>query len=544
MQLDRSILTVSESRRSPSRQVDCLIYIAHARAEPPVLPHLPPPELHFYHLSHLFTASSYPFTIYHLSPPPVSSALAPLLPSSYCPSSSNMSATRPTSPATSLHSNMSHRTVDTTPPDGGRTAWLTIAGAWMVQFCTFGYINAFGVYQDFYVRDFLSHESPSNVSWIGSLQLFLMYAPGVFVGHAFDAGYFHHVQIAGSILHVFSIFMLSLTQRDHYYQVFLSQGVGVGLAVGLLFIPSLSIISHHFRDRRALATGIAVSGASCGGIIFPIMLNHLFSNPAIGFANGVRTSGAVIAALLAVANLIMRTRLPPKEGGFLSMFNAQVMRKILSDGAYTSSGAGAFCANLGMFVPFFYLQLFAADHHVDTTVTTYILAILNAGSTLGRTIPVAVAPKLGVYNMLLAALLTSAALIFAIFGASNTPSVIVVAVLFGFSSGAYVSLIPPLLGMLSNDLSELGLRMGLAFSIVGVSNLLGTPIFGALLNTRAHTATHDSNLDSNSSTPNDPRVWWKALIFAGVCIVAGFLCMAVSRTIFVRRRASRRISRV
>lgn len=42
--------------------------------------------------------------------------------------------------------------------------------------------------------------------------------------------------------------------------------------------------------------------------------------------------------------------------------------------------------------------------------------------------------------MLLAALLTSAALIFAIFGASNTPSVIVVAVLFGFSSGACKSL--------------------------------------------------------------------------------------------------------
>lgn len=56
-----------------------------------------------------------------------------------------MSATRPTSPPTSLRSNMStptkshrelteksdkgHRTVDTTPLDRGRTAWLTIAGA-------------------------------------------------------------------------------------------------------------------------------------------------------------------------------------------------------------------------------------------------------------------------------------------------------------------------------------------------------------------------------------------------------------------------------
>ncbi|KAI0752945.1 major facilitator superfamily domain-containing protein [Daedaleopsis nitida] len=414
-----------------------------------------------------------------------------------------------------------------TPPDGGRAAWLTIAGAWMVQFCTFGYLNAFGVYQDFYVRDFLSHESPSNISWIGSVQLFLMYAPGVLVGHAFDSGYFHHVQIAGSILHVFSIFMLSLTHRDQYYQVFLAQGVGVGLGVGLLFIPSLSIVSHHFRNRRALATGIAVSGASCGGIVFPIMLNHLFALPDIGFANGVRTSGAVIAALLAVANIVMRTRLPPKRRSFSSVLNAKMLKRILSDGAYTWSNTGAFCTNLGLFVPFFYLQLFAADHGVDATVTTYILAILNAGSTLGRTLPVMLAPKLGVYNLLLAAVLTSAALIFAIFGATNTPGVIVVAVLFGFSSGAYVSLIPPLLGMLCTDLSELGLRMGLAFSLVGVSNLLGTPIFGALLSTG----------DGRTATgADDPLVWWKALVFAGVCIVAGGVCMAVSRTLFARAR--------
>ncbi|KAM5539789.1 hypothetical protein V8D89_006602 [Ganoderma adspersum] len=411
-------------------------------------------------------------------------------------------------------------TLATIPPDGGRAAWLTIAGAWMIQFCTFGYLNAFGVYQDFYTRDFLSHESPSNISWIGSLQLFLMYAPGAFVGHAFDAGYFHHIQIAGSILHVLSIFMLSLTSRDQYYQIFLAQGVGVGLGVGMLFLPSLSIVAHHFRNRRALATGIAVSGASCGGVVFPIMLNRLFSNPSMGFANGVRVSGAVVAALLAVANAIMRTRLPPKRRSFFSVFNRDYMRRVLGDHAYTTSAVGAFCTNLGLFVPFFYLQLFAETHGVNKTVTTYILAILNAGSTIGRTLPVTLADKLGVYNLLIPSILASAVLIFALFGATSTGGVITVAVLFGFSSGAYVSLIPPLLGMLCTDHGELGLRMGLAFSVVGVSMLVGTPIFGALLNT---------------NTSGAALVWWRALVFAGVCIMAGFLCMGVSRVFYARR---------
>lgn len=64
------------------------------------------------------------------------------------------------------------------------------------------------------------------------------------------------------------------------------------------------------------------------------------------------------------------------------------------------------------------------------------LAILNAGSTLGRTLPVTLADKLGVYNLLIPSILTSAVLIFALFGATSTGGVITVAVLFGFSSGA------------------------------------------------------------------------------------------------------------
>ncbi|TBU39592.1 MFS general substrate transporter [Dichomitus squalens] len=416
-------------------------------------------------------------------------------------------------------------TSESFPPDGGRVAWLTLAGAWMVQFCTFGYLNAFGVYQDFYTREFLSHETPSSISyalfssdtstahlrrasqprlrhsWIGSLQLCLMYAPAVVVGRAFDAGYFRHVQLAGSLLHVFSIFMLSLTTPERYYQVLLAQGVGVGLGAGMLFLPSLSVVSHHFRRRRALATGIAVSGASCGGVVFPIVLNQLFANPKMGFANGVRASGALVAVLLTVANAVMRTSSPSKRHGFLPVSHWKHAKRILVDHAYTTSVVGAFCTNLGLFVPFFYLQLFAADHGVNATITTYILAILNAGSTLGRVLPVALANQLGVYNMLLFSILMSAVLIFALFGATSAGSVITVAVLFGFSSGAYVSLIPPLLGMLCTDHSELGLRMGLAFSVVGVSMLIGTPIFGVLLKT-----------DSSGVV----LVWWKALVFAGV----------------------------
>ena len=42
-------------------------------------------------------------------------------------------------------------------------------------------------------------------------------------------------------------------------QVFLAQGLGVGLASGITYVPSYGVIPHYFRRRRALAMGIVSS---------------------------------------------------------------------------------------------------------------------------------------------------------------------------------------------------------------------------------------------------------------------------------------------
>ncbi|KAG8764459.1 hypothetical protein FRC12_008097 [Ceratobasidium sp. 428] len=44
-------------------------------------------------------------------------------------------------------------------PEGGFTAWMTVAGSWLILFCTFGYLNAFGVFQDYYVRDYMTNKA-------------------------------------------------------------------------------------------------------------------------------------------------------------------------------------------------------------------------------------------------------------------------------------------------------------------------------------------------------------------------------------------------
>lgn len=56
--------------------------------------------------------------------------------------------------------------------------------------------------------------------------------------------------------------MLSLVQPHHYYQNFLAQGVGMGIGMGFMFLPSLTVTSHYFRARRSLAMGVVIAGDS------------------------------------------------------------------------------------------------------------------------------------------------------------------------------------------------------------------------------------------------------------------------------------------
>ncbi|KAH9837960.1 uncharacterized protein C8Q71DRAFT_755378 [Rhodofomes roseus] len=180
----------------------------------------------------------------------------------------------------------------------------SVTGSWIVAFCTFGFAFSYGVFQDYYVNEKTS--SSSNISCIGSLQIFFLFSMGLLSGKLFDQGYFHHIMISGSLLYVFSLMMLSIANPTRYYELLLAQGISGGLGTGLLVVPALSVQSHHWRRRRALAMGIVLMGSSIGGAVYPIMLNQLF-NHGVGFAWGVRAAAFMTLGMLIIANVTLST---------------------------------------------------------------------------------------------------------------------------------------------------------------------------------------------------------------------------------------------
>jgi hypothetical protein len=53
-------------------------------------------------------------------------------------------------------------------PEGGRRAWLTVLGSSAIMFVTFGWLQALGVFQEYYQTHQLSQHTPSEIAWISS----------------------------------------------------------------------------------------------------------------------------------------------------------------------------------------------------------------------------------------------------------------------------------------------------------------------------------------------------------------------------------------
>lgn len=198
------------------------------------------------------------------------------------------------------------------PPNGGWEVWSQVLGGNIVTFFVWGFITSFGMFQAYYTANRIS--SPSNVSWIGSLMLFFLMLVPLWSGSASDAGHFKVVLRVGALLWVVGIFTTSVCHE--YWQFLLAQGVCIGVANGLLFVPTMSVVSTYFDpSRRSLAIGLVLCGSATGGMIFPIMLNRLFG--IVGFGWAVRIFGFMALGLLVLAERLLKKRLPPKDSAKL-----------------------------------------------------------------------------------------------------------------------------------------------------------------------------------------------------------------------------------
>ncbi|KAG2150666.1 MFS general substrate transporter [Suillus bovinus] len=355
-------------------------------------------------------------------------------------------------------------------PDGGLTAWLVVVAVNLALFSTFGIANAWGVFQAYYQENLLRHTSPSNIAWIGSAQYALVYFPALATGRMFDLGYFKIPFLAASCVIVASVFLTA--ECTQFWQFFLVQGFSLGACCGIIVGPALVVISHWFDRKRGLAMSFAAIGASAGSTVFPAAAQKLI--PLIGFKFTMRVFGFILLATLGMANILLKRRLPPVNvrGG---LFNLKVFRSR----AYTIYCIAGILGFLGLYTELTYISVSAIAIGISKNFAFYIIAIANGASAFGRLSSGLIADKIGALNTMVAFTAMAGITTFAWPFATDESQIIAIAIIYGFSSGGFVTLFA-VAAVAMGNMEDAGRRVGMFMSLAAFGAIAGPPISGAI----------------------------------------------------------------
>ncbi|KAG7116372.1 Aspyridones efflux protein apdF like [Verticillium longisporum] len=391
-------------------------------------------------------------------------------------------------------------------PEGGLRAWLVVLGSWLALFSSLGLMNSLAVFHNYIGTHQLASYSHGTVGWIFSVYTWLCFGGGLFVGPLFDKYGPRWLILSGTVCLVVAVMLLSIC--TDYWHFMLAFGVLNGLGASLLFTPSIAAVGHWFKERRGLATGVASSGGSIGGIVFPLALNGLLGR--LGWAWTIRIIGFICLAFCGTANLLIRSRLRPALNA-----TARPDFRILRDTAFALTTAGIFLLELALFIPITYISSYMVHEGFSTDQAYQILAILNAASVFGRVLAGWWGDAFGPFNSNMLAVVLSLVACLGVWlpAGSTLGGIVVFAVLFGFASGNNISISPVCIGRLCMT-QNYGRYYATTYTLVAFACLIGLPIGGEII-----TATDEE--------------YWGLKIFTGAIYCTSLLALWATKVVCV-----------
>jgi MFS family permease len=358
--------------------------------------------------------------------------------------------------------------------------WYVVAGAFAVTMMGFGSAYTFSAFVETLQHEFGA--SRGSVSLVFSLAGFLYFALGIVSGPLADRFGPRSLAMTGMLLTGAGLaaagFARTLTE------VYVAYGLGVGLGVGLAYVPALGAVQRWFVRRRGFASGLAVSGIGVGTLVLPPIASFLIHT--VGWRSSYMVIGAAVAlgggalALLIEGDPRARGQLPdgdpptaavsPKPAG-ASVAEAVTSRR------FVLLYLACFICALGVFVPFVHLTPYAADHGVSEAIAVLLVGTIGVGSTVGRFFLGNIADRLGRSPtlVLMHAGMAVALGIWAL--ATEAWSLAAFAFVFGIFYGGWVAVLPAVVMDYFGGRNVSGI-IGVLYSSVAFGTLIGPSAAG------------------------------------------------------------------
>lgn len=270
-----------------------------------------------------------------------------------------------------------------TPPEGG-WGWAVVLGA----FISIGFSYAFPKSITVFFKDIevIFDATPSQVSWISSIMLAVMYAGGPISSILVNKFGSRPIIILGGCLSGSGLVAASFCNTVQQLYFFIGVIGGLGLAFNLN--PALTMIGKYFYKRRPIANGLAMAGS-------PVFLSTLAPlNSWLYDEFGWRGSFLILGGLLlncCVAGSLMRPigpkPQPPKveavEAGqpepkrtVLQKINSFIDLTLFKHRGFLLYLLGNFIMFFGLFAPLVFLSNYAKSNNISKEKAAFLLSVL------------------------------------------------------------------------------------------------------------------------------------------------------------------------
>lgn len=271
-----------------------------------------------------------------------------------------------------------------TPPEGG-WGWAVVVGA----FISIGFSYAFPKSITVFFKEIeaIFEATPSQVSWISSIMLAVMYAGGPISSILVNRFGSRPIMMAGGCLAGSGLVAASFCNTVEQLYFFIGVVGGLGLAFNLN--PALTMIGKYFFHRRPIANGIAMAGS-------PVFLSTLAPlNSWLYDAFGWRGSFLILGGLLlncCVAGSLMRP-IGPKpqpanakaeaEDGkaeqkktVLQTINSFIDLTLFKHRGFLLYLLGNVIMFFGLFAPLVFLSNYAKSKDISKDKAAFLLSVL------------------------------------------------------------------------------------------------------------------------------------------------------------------------
>jgi MFS transporter, OFA family, oxalate/formate antiporter len=345
--------------------------------------------------------------------------------------------------------------------------WVVVAAAFTLMFVGFSAAYSFAAFFGAFEAEFGA--SRGDIALVFSLAAFVWFLSGAPAGVLADRYGVRRVALAGVACIAAALWIAA--QARSLGVLYATYSIGLGLGVGLTYVPSIGAVQPWFKANRALASGLAVAGIGAGNVAGPLIAVWWIEafgwrGACLAFALSAALLGGLAAALIKEAE---HRRIGTQEGIRLSA--------AVKTAPFWLLFASLMLSCIGLFVPMVHLGPYAVDAGHSAAQGVTLVSLIGLGSLVGRFAIGGPADRLGRIPSLAAMYAGLGAMFVLWWVASAYWMLALFALVFGVCYGAYVALLPTIVMDLYGPRSVTGI-IGCLYTGCGIGTLLGPWLAG------------------------------------------------------------------